>query len=305
MNIRPIRSDADYELAMARIESLMDLEHPTRDQEDEIELLSLVIEAYERKTVSIDPPDPIEAIRFRMDQAGLKAADVAHCFGGRSRVYEVLNGRRALNVSMMRALHEHLGIPTDILLGRPGSRLPEPSGHDWKQFPLREMMKRGWFPTVKRIAGSDEVLIDTFLSQALGADRALALPSFRQGSRQNAKAEPYALAAWCCQAMILSSEDEPLPTTFDPEPRRSCPLSGADCPAQPGARWSAPCGRSHARERHPLRRVEASQPDLCGWRRHARTGWGALGGAHTAPRPTGSLLVFSNARTRPHRASLG
>ena len=165
----------------------------------------------------------------------------------------------------MRALHEHLGIPADILLGRPGARLPEPSAYDWRQFPLREMMKRGWFPTVKRIAGSGEALIDTFLSQALGADRALALPSFRQGSRQNAKAEPYALAAWCCQAMILSSEDEPLPTTFDRKPRRTCPLSGADCPAQPGARWSAPCGHSHARERHPLRRVEASQPDLSGW----------------------------------------
>ena len=302
MNIRPIRSDADYEMAMARIESLMDLEDPTRDQEDEIELLSLVIEAHERKTVSIDPPDPIEAIRFRMDQAGLKAADVAHCFGGRSRVYEVLSGRRALNVNMMRALHEHLGIPADILLGRPGARLPEPSAYDWKQFPLREMMKRGWLPTVKRIAASGEALIDTFLSRALGADRALALPSFRQGSRQNAKAEPYAP-----RGMVLSGHDpvvrgRPAPHDVRPEPRRSRPLAGADCPAQPGARWSAPGGRSHARERHPLRRAGASQPDLSGWRGLARIGWGAHGGAHTAPRPTGSILVLSDARARAHRA---
>ena len=64
-------------------------------------------------------------------------------------MYEVLSGRRALNVNMMRALHEHLGIPADILLGRPGASLPEPSAYDWKQFPLREMMKRGWLPTVK------------------------------------------------------------------------------------------------------------------------------------------------------------
>ena len=216
MNIRPIRSDADYESAMARIESLMDLEDPTRDQEDEIELLSLVIEAHERKTVSIDPPDPIEAIRFRMDQAGLKAADVAHCFGGRTRVYEVLSGRRALNVNMMRALHEHLGIPADILLGRPGARLPEPSAYDWKQFPLREMMRRGWLPTVKSIADSGETLVEEFLSRAFGGDHAVTLPSFRQGSRENAKAEPYSLAAWCCQAMTLSSDDHPLPTVFDP-----------------------------------------------------------------------------------------
>ena len=216
MNIRPIRSDVDYRLAMDRIESLMDLESPTRDQEDEIELLSLVIEAHERKTVSIDPPDPIDAIRFRMDQAGLKAADVAHCFGGRTRVYEVLSGRRALNVSMMRALHEHLGIPADILLGRPGARLPEPSSYDWKQFPLREMMKRGWLPTVKSIADSGEALVEEFLSRASAGEHAVTLPSFRQGSRENAKAEPYSLAAWCCQAMILSSEDEPLPKAFEP-----------------------------------------------------------------------------------------
>ena len=216
MNIRPIRSDADYQLAMDRIESLMDLENPTRDEEDEIELLSLVIEAHERKTVAIDPPDPIEAIRFRMDQAGLKAADVAHCFGGRTRVYEVLSGRRALNVNMMRALHEHLGIPADILLGRPGARLPEPSAYDWKQFPLREMMKRGWLPTVKSIADSGEALIDDFVPRAFGGEHAVTLPSFRQGSRENAKAEPYSLAAWCCQAMTLSSDDHSLPTVFDP-----------------------------------------------------------------------------------------
>ena len=216
MNIRPIRSDADYQLAMDRIESLMDLDNPTRDEEDEIELLSLVIETHERKTVAIDPPDPIEAIRFRMDQAGLKAADVAHCFGGRTRVYEVLSGRRALNVNMMRALHEHLGIPADILLGRPSARLPEPSAYDWKQFPLREMMKRGWLPTVKSIADSGEALIDDFVSRAFGGEHAVTLPSFRQGSRENAKAEPYSLAAWCCQAMIVSSDDRLLPTVFDP-----------------------------------------------------------------------------------------
>ena len=216
MNIRPIRTDADYELAMARIEALLDLEELTPNHEDEIELLSLVIEAYERKTASIDPPDPIEAIRFRMDQSGLKAADVAHCFGGRTRVYEVLSGRRALNVSMMRALHEHLGIPADILLGRPSAHLPEPTAYDWKQFPLREMMKRGWLPTVKSIADSGETLVEEFLSRAFGADDSVTLPSFRQGSRENAKAEPYSLAAWCCQAMNLSSDDQPLPKEFDP-----------------------------------------------------------------------------------------
>ena len=216
MNVRPIRSDGDYQLAMDRIESLMDLEHPTRDCQDEIEILSLVIEAYERETVPIEPPDPIEAIRFRMDQAGLTASEVAHCFGGRSRVYEVLNGRRELNVSMMRALNEHLGIPADILLGRPDARFPEPSSYDWQRFPIREMMNRDWIPTVDSVNDFGEKLIDKFFSRALGRGQAATLPSFRLGSRENAKAEPYALMAWCCQAMNLSSEDEPLPKVFDP-----------------------------------------------------------------------------------------
>ena len=216
MNIRPIRSDDDYQSAMDKIESLMDVEDPTPDQQDEIELLALVIEDHERKSAPIDPPDPIEAIKFRMDQAGLTAADVAHCFGGRTRVYEVLNGRRGLTTGMMRALNEHLEIPADILLGRSAARLPAPSSHDWRRFPIREMVKLAWIPTAERIADSGEALIGEFLSSALGSDHTTTVPSFRLGSRENAKAEPYALMAWCCRAMILSSEDEPLPTVFDP-----------------------------------------------------------------------------------------
>ena len=216
MNIRPIRSDDDYRSAMGRIEWLMDVENPTPDQQDEIELLSLVIEDHERKSVPIDPPDPIEAIKFRMDQAGLTAADVAHCFGGRTRVYEVLNGQRGLTAAMMRALNEHLGIPADILLGRSAARLPEPSSHDWRRFPIREMMKIGWIPTVDSIADAGEALIEEFLAGARGGRCTTATPAFRLGSRENAKAEPYALMAWCCKAMALSSEDEPLSKAFDP-----------------------------------------------------------------------------------------
>ena len=77
-------------------------------------------------------------------------------------------------------------------------------------------MKRSWLPTVKSIADSGEALVEEFLSRAFGGDHAVTLPSFRQGSRENAKAEPYSLAAWCCQAMTLSTDDHPLPTEFDP-----------------------------------------------------------------------------------------
>ena len=216
MIIRPIRSDADYRSAMGRVESLMDLDDPTRDQKDEIELLSLVIEAYERRTTSIAPPSPIEAIRFRMEQLGLTAADVAPYFGGRTRVYEVLKGRRDLSTGMMRSLNEHLGIPADILLGRSITHLPEPSNYDWTRFPIREMMKLGWISRVDDIADNGEELIEEFIAGALGRLSAATAPSFRLGSRQNAKAEPYALMAWCCQAMKLAAEDDPVPKAFNP-----------------------------------------------------------------------------------------
>ena len=216
MIIRPIRSDADYRSAMSRVESLMDLDDPTRDQKDEIELLSLVIEAYERRTTSIVPPSPIEAIRFRMEQLGLTAADVAPYFGGRTRVYEVLKGRRDLSTGMMRSLNEHLGIPADILLGRSITHLPEPSNYDWTRFPIREMMKLGWISRVDDIADNGEELIEEFIAGALGRLSAATAPSFRLGSRQNAKAEPYALMAWCCQAMKLAAEDDPVPKAFNP-----------------------------------------------------------------------------------------
>ena len=123
---RPIRSEADYDLAMGRIDALMALEERTLEQRDEMKVLALLIEDYERSVAPIDPPDPIEAIKFRADQAGLTAADLAPHFGGRNRVYEVLNGQRGLTVSMIRALNERLGIPADILLGRSGANSSNP-----------------------------------------------------------------------------------------------------------------------------------------------------------------------------------
>lgn len=215
MNVRPIRTDADYRSALGRMESLMAIDALDQDREDEIQLLALVIEDHERRTTPIAPPDPIEAVKFRMDQMGLTAADVAPYFGGRTRVYEVLKSRRDLNASMMRALNEHLGIPGEILLGRSAARLPESPDYDWRRFPVREMTKRGW------IAGAgapDEGkrVVEDFLAGALGTVSAAAMPSFRLGSRQNAKADPYSLTAWCCQAMRLAAEDDPTPKVFHP-----------------------------------------------------------------------------------------
>ncbi len=117
-NIKPIRSERDHEAALARISELMDTE-ADGPEDDELDVLVGLVELYEAKQVRMGYPDPIAAIKFRMEQAGLRPADLAPFIGSRARVSEVLSGKRAITIPMARALHEHLGIPADVLLREP------------------------------------------------------------------------------------------------------------------------------------------------------------------------------------------
>ena len=110
--LRPIRTDEDYQKALKRISVLM-------DACDELEVRSLLVEAYEKKHFPVGDPNPIEAIKFRMEQAGLKQADLVQYIGSRSKVSEVLSGKRTLSLTMIRKLHHGLGIPAKSLLSEP------------------------------------------------------------------------------------------------------------------------------------------------------------------------------------------
>jgi|694.fasta_scaffold32191_3 HTH-type transcriptional regulator/antitoxin HigA len=112
-----IKTSKEHETALERLEELM-LGNPVPDSEDanELELLALLIKAYEDKNIVIAPPTPIEAIRFRMEQAGLTQKDLVPFIGTKSRVSEVLAGKRPLTLAMARKLHKGLGIPAEILL---------------------------------------------------------------------------------------------------------------------------------------------------------------------------------------------
>jgi HTH-type transcriptional regulator/antitoxin HigA len=112
-----IKTSKEHETALERLEELM-LGNPVPDSEDanELELLALLIKAYEDKNIVIPPPTPIEAIRFRMEQAGLTQKDLVPFIGTKSRVSEVLAGKRPLTLAMARKLHKGLGIPAEILL---------------------------------------------------------------------------------------------------------------------------------------------------------------------------------------------
>lgn len=120
MNIKPIKTEKDYEVALARIERLWNAA-PHTPKGDELSVLVILVESYEAEKHRILPPDPIEAIKFRMDQLGLKKTDLARYLGGRNRSTEILNRKRSLSVRMMRTLHDQLNIPAESLLSDPNA----------------------------------------------------------------------------------------------------------------------------------------------------------------------------------------
>ncbi len=118
MNIRPIRTRSDYMSALRELSAYFDDEPvPGSEEGDRFEILATLVEAYEAKHFPIEAPDPIEAIRFRMEQGGLTVKDLVPSIGQPNRVYEVLNRKRGLTIDMIRNLHRNLGIPAESLIG--------------------------------------------------------------------------------------------------------------------------------------------------------------------------------------------
>ena len=117
MDIRPIRTNADYKATLKEVSALMesdpDLGTPAGDR---LDILVTLVQAYEAKYLPIDAPDPVEAIKFRMDQSGLSVKDLEPIIGKSNRVYEILNRKRPLTLAMIRRLHQSLGIPADVLI---------------------------------------------------------------------------------------------------------------------------------------------------------------------------------------------
>ena len=115
MNILPIRNEKDYQKALDRLEEIFDAEIGT-EEGDELEILSILIDRFENENFPIGMPDPIEAIKFRMEQMGMKPKDLAEVVGFKSRVSEILNKKRKLSLNMIRKLNTTLHIPTEVLI---------------------------------------------------------------------------------------------------------------------------------------------------------------------------------------------
>lgn len=114
-DLRPIRTEADYEEALAEVERLWGAKTGTAEG-DRLDVLATLIDVYETKHYPIDPPDPVEAIRFRMEQQGLTRKDLEEIIGPRNRVADILNRKRGLSIEMIRQLHQRLGISAEVLI---------------------------------------------------------------------------------------------------------------------------------------------------------------------------------------------
>jgi HTH-type transcriptional regulator/antitoxin HigA len=119
MNIRPVHTEADYKATLKEISALMEPDpDPGTPEGDRLDILTTLVQAYEARHTPITAPDPVEAIKFRMDQGELSVKDLETIIGKSNRVYEVLNRKRPLTLAMIRRLHHSLGIPADVLIAQ-------------------------------------------------------------------------------------------------------------------------------------------------------------------------------------------
>lgn len=215
MMVKVIKTDEDYRSALADIDKFMDLDPAIGTPEgDTLELLAFLVSKYEEEHFPIDKPDPIEAIKFRMDQMELTQRDLIPYIGSRSKVSEVLGGKRPLTLKMIRAINKHLGIPAESLI-QEQSNINLTDDIDSTKFPLAEMVKRGWFQgfsgKLKEAREQGDILIKKYFAQAQFQ------PAFcRQNVRVGSKMDRNALAAWIGRVSILAQQ-KPLPVRYKDE----------------------------------------------------------------------------------------
>ena len=201
-----IKTKQAHAEAMEHLSELM-LADPAADspEEKELELLAFLIESYEKEHICIAPPTPVEAIKFRMEQQGFKQADLVKYIGSRSKVSEVLNGKRPLSLPMIRKLHIGLGIAADVLIEQPDKDLPDeiPVG----EFPVKEMHARGWFPAFRGTWAQVKEQAEEMLHDFFGSSKMMAIPALnRQLVRSNSKLDSNALHAWRHRVLQLATE---------------------------------------------------------------------------------------------------
>ncbi|MFC3114763.1 ImmA/IrrE family metallo-endopeptidase [Cellvibrio fontiphilus] len=220
-HIKIIKTDQEHEQALAYLMSLMDKEIVKGSAEaDELDVLALLIERYEEERYPIDPPDPIEAIKFRMEQQGLRNKDLIPYIGSASKVTEVLNGKRPLSLNMIRRLSESLGISAQVLIRESQQKSIENPEIDWLAFPLAKMRERGYFDgfngSLQELKEYAAEHLSAFLSSvSSGFSLRPALLRTSAHLRSNEK-ETDSYAIWAWQVRILQKAHlEQLPVRYE------------------------------------------------------------------------------------------
>lgn len=208
--VRPIRTESDHVAALARIDELMDAEVGSPEGE-ELDVLVDLVELYESKHEPMGFPSPVAAIEFRMEQQGLAPRDLVPFIGSRAKVSEVLAGKRSITMPMARALHQHLDISAEVLLQEPGPTADQRVDDiQWRRFPLKEMAKRNWIPSVPDLAERAEGVVRDLIDRAGGWQVArAALYRKNDHLRTNAKTDLHALHAWCWQVLAMANANPP------------------------------------------------------------------------------------------------
>jgi len=212
MDHKVIKTDNEYRSSMERLSFLMDAE-PGTPEGEELELLSLLISDYENEHYPIALPDPIDAIKFRMQQQGLTQKDLEPLIGSQSKVSEVLNHRRPLSLSMIRNLHHELEIPAEVLIQKPGASIPE-KHYLLADYPFNDMYYQGYFDfsgTLKQAKQQYEECLEQLFSIFNGKSQALALCRNSEG-----EVDQNALRAWQAKVLVIANKQ----TSMEFEPIR-------------------------------------------------------------------------------------
>lgn len=214
---RLIRTEEQYHQYLNEVEYLFDQTlTPGSEEAERFELLTLLIEQYEKSHYPIMPVDPISAIKFRMEEKGLKQIDLAPYFGTKSRVSEVLSGKRPLTVSMIKSLSIGLGIAPQTLLGMESeSDFTERASNqeiDWSKFPIKEMISRGWIQETASKAKSEiEGHVKTFIQQVGGTTASAAFKRTLKGDAYSPSTQ-YKLYAWVSRVIQKAREKDSIPS---------------------------------------------------------------------------------------------
>lgn len=208
--IKAIKTDDDYQNALARLADLMDAE-PGSPEESELEVLSILIEKYEDDNFPIDLPDPVSAILFRIEQMGKKPRDLVPILGSLPRVSEILNGKRELTLEMIQSLNKEFGIPLASLMNKSVAKIgiSGSEGLDFAKFPAKEIIKRKWAASINDLKQSiNRILPDKYLSRNL-------LVYHRVGKNADIDASGYPLIAWQLRVMEIAAQNK-LKNSYEP-----------------------------------------------------------------------------------------